>query len=243
MLPWRVWIVEDDRRVLDHLVAQVQSSPRLHVLATHTTRTQALQWLAQSVQGPDALLCDLGLPDGSGLEVIRAACAAWPRCDAMVVSTFGDDTSVLASIAAGAVGYILKDARQQDVVQAIVDMKAGAAPMSPMIARGVLARLRLQAAPASPRQTPSGVGLSEQELLVLQFIARGYSYAEIAQRQRVSIHTVQSHIKNLYRKLSVHSRGAAVFEGQRLGLIPWGEGGQDGQGGQGVVGDGGAAAD
>jgi DNA-binding NarL/FixJ family response regulator len=226
MLPWRVWIVEDDERQLDHLVGVVQSSASLHVLATHATRAQALQWLAQSVQGPDALLCDLGLPDGSGLDVIRAACAAWPGCDAMVVSTFGDDTSVLASIVAGAVGYILKDASQQDVVQAIVDMKAGAAPMSPMIARGVLARLRTQAAPLVPVANrdarsahPNTAALSEQELVVLHLIARGYSYAEIAQRQRVTMHTVQSHIKNLYRKLSVHSRGEAVFEGHRLGLI------------------------
>lgn len=221
MLPWRVWIVEDDRRVLDHLVEQVQTSPRLHVLATHTTRGQALQWLAQSVRGPDVLLCDLGLPDGSGLEVIRAVGATWPACDVMVVSTFGDDVSVLSSIEAGAVGYILKDAGAHDVVQSILDMKAGAAPMSPMIARGVLTRLRRLGAAQEPARTldkPSP-GLSEQELQVLHRIARGYSYAEIALSLKVSIHTVQSHIKNLYRKLSVHSRGAAVFEGQRLGLI------------------------
>jgi DNA-binding NarL/FixJ family response regulator len=235
MLPWRVWIVEDDERQLDHLVGVVQSSASLHVLATHTTRAQALQWLAQSVQGPDALLCDLGLPDGSGLDVIRATCAAWPGCDAMVVSTFGDESSVLSSIAVGAVGYILKDASQQDLVQAIMDMKAGAAPMSPMIARGVLARLRVQASPQvqnvpnTSTQRLSLIGLSENETVVLELIARGYSYAEIAQRRQVTMHTVQSHIKNLYRKLSVHSRGEAVFEAQRLGLISI-EGGRFGAG-------------
>ncbi len=104
-------------------------------------------------------------------------------------------------------------------------MKAGASPISPMIARRVLAKYRAAAArPAVVAQTvptPEDASLlSGREQQVLELIARGFSYAEIARLQGVSVHTVQTHIKNLYSKLAVHSKNEAVFEATRLGLLP-----------------------
>jgi DNA-binding NarL/FixJ family response regulator len=137
-------------------------------------------------------------------------------------------------------GYIHKDATPEDIAQIILDMRAGASPISPMIARRVLSKYRADQAnlanvapirfytgaaeltvPVTDAAgiTPERQLLSAREQEVLSYIARGFSYAEIARLQSLSVHTVQSHIKNLYAKLSVHSRSEAVFEATRMGLI------------------------
>lgn len=225
---YSVWIVDDDSDVLFHLSERIRSHPELLLRAVHMSRKSALEWLDHESAAVDALLCDLGLPDGPGQDVIRAATQKWPHCDAMVISMFGDEVSVLSSVAAGAVGYILKDAAWEDVSESILAMKAGGAPMSPMIARGVLSKLRDLPKSSSERpevsfqhsDDPAGEpSLSAKEREVLDLIARGFTYSEIAQLLRVSIHTVQSHIKNLYRKMAVHSRSEAVFEAQRSGIL------------------------
>lgn len=202
---------------------------------------EALAWLDNDANMVDVLLTDLGLPDGSGLEVIRHATRLHPRCEPLVISLFGDEDNVLASIEAGALGYIHKDSAPDDIAQTILEMKAGASPISPMIARKVLAKyassrprppeaggvtaaavpLPVAADPAETRKPGSEQTLlSPREHEVLMLISRGFSYAEIARLQTVSVHTVQTHIKNLYSKLSVHSKNEAVFEASRLGLLP-----------------------
>ena len=173
----------------------------------------------------------MGLPDGSGLDVIRHARLRHPQCEALVISMFGDEDNVLASIEAGALGYIHKDATPDDIAQTILDMKAGASPISPMIARRVLARflvlqsgrdgLTKEPLPAlQPLAMDAKRFLSAREQAVLGLIARGFSYNEIARLQSVSVHTVQTHIKSLYSKLAVHSKSEAVYEATRMGLLP-----------------------
>ncbi|QNK71257.1 response regulator [Variovorax sp. PAMC26660] len=229
---WGVLVVEDDSRARAFFEASVQRSPRLFWLGSAGTVQEALAWLAHTVTIPDVLLVDLGMPDGTGLDVIRDAVARFPGCEPLVVSVFGDEENVLASIEAGAVGYIHKDAAPEDIAQTIVEMKAGASPISPMIARRVLAKYRsLQSAAmpggaAAPGVAPEVAAgetdrglLSAREHEVLTLIARGFSYAEIARLKGLSVHTVQTHIKNLYGKLAVHSKSEAVFEATRLGLL------------------------
>lgn len=221
--PFRVLVVEDDAQARGFFEQSVRASPSLRWMAGLGTVREALAWLAASAEAPDVLLVDLGLPDGSGLEVIRAAVARFPQCEPLVVSVFGDEDNVLASIEAGAVGYLHKDAPPEDIAQTILDMKAGASPISPMIARRVLAKYRAlhSAAVALPAvqavDVPTLLSAREQEVLAL--IARGFSYAEIARLKSLSVHTVQTHIKNLYGKLAVHSKNEAVFEATRLGLL------------------------
>jgi DNA-binding NarL/FixJ family response regulator len=226
--PFQVLVVEDDVRARGFFEQSVRTSDRLRWMAGLGTVREALEWLAVSVDAPDVLLADLGLPDGSGLEVIGATVARFPLCEPLVISVFGDEDNVLASIEAGAVGYLHKDAPPEDIAQTILDMKAGASPISPMIARRVLAKYRLLhsaasagaavAPPAVPRaDAPALLSAREQEVLTL--IARGFSYAEIARLKSLSVHTVQTHIKNLYGKLAVHSKNEAVFEATRLGLL------------------------
>ncbi|MEO6319538.1 MAG: LuxR C-terminal-related transcriptional regulator [Polaromonas sp.] len=132
-------------------------------------------------------------------------------------------------------GYIHNDAAPDDIAHTILEMKAGASPISPMIARRVLCKYHVlhsnQAIPPMKRAEAAihdGANLGDKHLLsgreqqVLELISRGFSYAEIARLKAVSVHTVQTHIKNFYSKLAVHSRSEAVFEATRMGLLPKG---------------------
>ena len=223
---WRVFIVEDDPDMREFFESGVARSEHLCVAASAGTLAQALA-LLDEVDPPDVLLTDLQLPDGSGLEIIRAVRQRFPACESLVISMFGDEENVLAAIEAGALGYIHKDAAPDDIAQTILDMKAGASPISPMVARRVLAKyVSLQATRAGQAEPQPQVAVDERPTLsrreqeVLELIARGFSYLEIARLQGVSVHTVQTHIKNLYGKLAVHSKVEAVFEATRMGLLP-----------------------
>ncbi|HQS31245.1 MAG: DNA-binding response regulator [Polaromonas sp. 39-63-203] len=230
---WRVLIVEDDPQMRDFFAASVLRSDQLTLLASVGTVAEACAWLDDPAHGVEVLLTDLGLPDGSGLEVIRYARLRHPECEPLVISMFGDEDNVLTSIEAGALGYIHKDAAPDDIAHTIVEMKKGASPISPMIARRVLSKYRIlqsnqpkallnRAEPATKAVATSGEKnlLSGREQEVLELIARGFSYAEIARLKAVTVHTVQTHIKNLYSKLAVHSKSEAVFEATRMGLLP-----------------------
>ncbi|SOZ39448.1 response regulator [Cupriavidus neocaledonicus] len=216
----RVLIVEDDPPALRRLVQAVDlHAADAAVAGCASTVAEALAWLAQ--HEPDVLLCDLGLPDGSGIDVIRNARVRYPACDCMVVTVFGDDQHVLASIEAGAIGYLLKDETTDRIAASIGELRAGGSPMSPLIARQVVNRLRGAPPEAAARDAaaPGAVVLSVRENEILDLISRGYTYAETARYLGLSVHTVQSHIKNIYGKLAVRSRGEAVFEAAKLGLL------------------------
>lgn len=230
---WRVLIVEDDPETMDFFAASVIESDQLALMGCACNVAQAKRLLSDKEHRVDVVLTDLGLPDGSGLEVIRFAIAQHPECEALVISMFGDEDNVLASIEAGALGYIHKDATPDDIARTIVEMKHGASPISPMIARKVLRQYRHAKTPVSGEPVSSrgeqledkqvkhdgAPALSPREQSVLDLVARGFSYVEIARLQGVSVHTVQTHIKNLYAKLSVHSKNEAVYEAGRLGLL------------------------
>lgn len=219
---WQVLVVEDDTQMREFFASSVSRALQLQMAAAVGSVAEAKAWLDDTSHRVDVLLTDLGLPDGSGLEVIRHATHLHPACEPLVISMFGDEDNVLASIEAGALGYIHKDSAPDDIAQTILEMLGGASPISPMIARKVLSKYAgsRAAAPAStPEPMASSTLLSPREQDVLSLISRGFSYAEIARLQSVTIHTVQTHIKNLYAKLSVHSKSEAVFEATRLGLL------------------------
>ena len=229
---WRVLIVEDDQKMREFFTASVSRNDALQLAASVGTVAKAMAWLTANSDKFDVLLTDLGLPDGSGLEVIAHAKALNPACEPLVISMFGDESNVLASIEAGALGYIHKDSSPEDISKTILDMCAGASPISPMIARRVLDKYRTvqstsHAEPVKPasKAIEDIHALSRHDLLtrreqdVLALIARGFSYAEVARLQAMSLGTVQTHIKNLYLKLAVHSKNEAVFEATRMGFL------------------------
>jgi len=232
MPEWRVLIVEDDVPTRDFFADSVSGCEQLHLVAGVGTFEEARALIEDKDQVIDILLTDLALPDGNGLDLIRLAGRLRPSCEALVISMFGDEDSVLSSVEAGALGYIQKDFTPDNIAHTILEMKDGASPISPMIARRVLAKYRalhlVDQAPAAtavrglddtPVGGPGRALLSVREQEVLELIARGFSYAEISKLKSVSVHTVQSHIKNLYTKLAVHSKSEAVYEATRLGLL------------------------
>jgi len=222
---WRVLVVEDDPKMRDFFAQSVSRCPELALVASASTVAEAKNWLNLHMNSVDVLLVDLGLPDGSGLDVIRHTAGTSPSCESLVISMFGDEDNVLASIEAGALGYIHKDSAPADIAQTILEMKNGASPISPMIARKVLTKYASSRLPSTAMSRNNNVAdqpcvvLSAREQEVLMDISLGYSYAEIARQKLVSVHTVQSHVKNLYAKLSVHSKLAAINEARRLGLL------------------------
>jgi len=199
----RVMIVEDDQATRERFSKAIAGDLRTTLAAAVGTGREAIARL--SALRPDVLLVDLGLPDVHGTEVIRYAAREVPQCDIMVITMFGDERNVLASVEAGAVGYVLKDCVDPDLVAQVVALRDGSAPMSPGIARMVLKRLR--AAHDAPEPA---TGITPRETEVLRLLARGYSYAETAEHLGITRHTVCSHIKNSYRKLAVRTAAEAV---------------------------------
>lgn len=215
-VPIAVATVEDDAVLSERYRELIASAGDMRLEWTASGVEQALRLLETSA--PDVLLADLGLPDGNGLEVIRRAKACRPDCEVMVVSVFGDEEHVVAAIAAGASGYVLKDALADSFLGTIRELRAGGSPISPSIARIILNRARAPGAPPQPGM-PSECDLAEREGQILSLVAKGFNFQEIARLLDISNNTVKTHIYRIYRKLSVHSRGEAVFEAKRLGLL------------------------
>ena len=226
-MPASVLIVEDEPEFLRRFSDAVLADPELRLLAAVSTGTAA-QALLEAAP-PDVMLVDLGLPDMNGVDLIRLAAQRCPACDVLVVTMFGDDGHVLASIEAGATGYLLKDAGRERIAEAIHELRAGGSPISPGIARRVLMRFRIAPAPAEPPPTPAGrhdpapaaeaSPLSERETEILRLVAKGFSFDTVGELLGISPHTVVAHVKKIYRKLAVHSRGEAVYEASQMGLL------------------------
>ena len=210
---YSVLIVEDNPVTRKVLTQVVENEAKLKFLGSASSYGEALESLASK---PDILLVDIGLPDGSGIDLIRLAKEQLPETEIMVISSFGDEDHVVDAIEAGATGYILKDKSLAQVGSHILSLMKGDSPISPGIARYLLRRFQ-----AEPQQSPDHPvpNLTEREQNVLTLIAKGCSRAEAAETLGMSQHTVTTHIKHIYRKLSVHSRTEAVFEAYQMGLI------------------------
>lgn len=212
----KVMIVEDDPSFLNRFCKIATSCPEFELFAAVREGASALDLLARGA--PDVLLVDLGLPDMSGIEIIRETSQRYPDTDIMVVTVFGDEEHVLASIEAGATGYLLKDSLPDELIDSIKQLRAGGSPISPVIARQLLKKLRPPgiALPAPAQDRPE---LSTRESEILALIAKGFSFVEIAKLLEISPNTVTTYVKKIYQKLAVHSRGEAVYEASKMGLL------------------------
>lgn len=223
--PIRVAIVEDDMDFLQALMQTVHEEPDLQLAGTASTRAAGLDLL----QGPaaDILIVDLGLPDGSGIDVIRAAATQWPDCGTMVSTTFGDEAHVIRSIEAGAAGYLLKHREPARLAAEIRSLHSGGSPISPLIARHVLTRFWQAKAPAAPASSAPRseegeaklTSLSAREQEVLELITKGFTADEIAQLMQVSRYTVLTFVRRIYKKLNVRSKAEAIYEAHAQGLL------------------------
>ncbi|OYO27925.1 response regulator transcription factor [Janthinobacterium sp. PC23-8] len=212
-----VSIVEDDVAFQHALGEALRDAPDMQLRSEVSSRAEGIKMLQQ--EPSDILLVDLGLPDGSGIDVIRAATQRWPQCNIMVSTAFGDELHVMQSLEAGATGYLLKDSTPHSIVSEIRSLHQGGSPISPLVARQILMRFRQQNTPAADLQAKSRPVLSTREQQVLDYITKGFTSDEIAVLMSVSRHTVRTFIRRVYTKLAVRSKTEAIHEAFQQGLL------------------------
>jgi DNA-binding NarL/FixJ family response regulator len=204
-------LVEDDLRVRDVVRALLADSPAHSLVAEARNVKEAIacgQRLA-----PEAIVLDLGLPDGHGTDVLRALRAAGQSPLALVLTVLDDEASVFNALRAGAVGYLLKDDVVTRLVPSLDDLSRGGSPMSPSIARRVITSFR------DPLPADDAPPLTPRERDVVELLAHGSTYDEIGVALGVSTNTIRTYIRSIYEKLHACSKTEAVREAMRRGVI------------------------
>jgi len=206
----RLLVVEDDPLLRENLALLLGGEPGINVVAACASAEEALQRLPAAAA--DVLLSDLGLPGLGGVDLIRRAKALQPALEIVVLTVSEDRDAVFAALKAGASGYLVKGATPRELVEAIAELRAGGAPMSPKIARLVIRDFQDAGAADEGLLTP-------KEKSVLAAIAEGLSYKQIAAGQHISPHTVHSHVKRVYEKLHATDKRDALVKARRKGLL------------------------
>jgi DNA-binding NarL/FixJ family response regulator len=210
--PITVAIVEDQPALREGLALLIGGTRGFACTGSYGTMEEGLRGLEQSA--PDVLLCDIGLPGMSGIEGVRRATARAPKLHILMLTVYADNEHVFEAICAGAHGYLLKDTPPERLVEALRELAAGGAPMSPEIARKVVTMFQRTAPPRD-----AGHRLTPRELELLQALAEGHSYKTAARALDLSIDTVRFHVRNVYEKLHVHSKSEAVILALKRGLV------------------------
>lgn len=224
----RIFVTEDDPVVRHAICANLGAQANFSVIGQAGSLREARDRLfASDLPAPDVVLVDLGLPDGSGLDLIQTITSAMPGTRVLVFTVFGDRQTISDALSAGADGFILKDSASEDLAQAIGVALDGGAPISPRAAAQLLRFFRKGEAATAVQPTalapatgePEDYGLTMRERDTLETLARGFTQREAADIMGISSHTVASHVKAIYQKMAVNSRSEAVFEAIQSGLI------------------------
>ncbi|MFL6233994.1 MAG: response regulator [Thermoanaerobaculia bacterium] len=208
----RVAIVEDDRIAREGLRMLVDGTPGYRCDAAFGSLEAALA--ARGGEPPDVVLLDIKLPGRPGSEGVGALRERWPRAAVLMLTAFTDEDKVFESLCNGAVGYLLKSTPPARILEAVREARDGGAPMSPEIARKVVELFRRHPPPVALDEA-----LTPQEVHLLRLVAEGCSYQAAADQLRISINTVRNYIRNIYEKLQVHTKSAAVSKAMRAGLL------------------------
>jgi DNA-binding NarL/FixJ family response regulator len=210
-----ILVVEDDEQTREYIAATLAADGSVERVDKAPTFVDGLAHILAG--GPDVMLVDLGLPDGSGIDLIRLAREKSPKTLSMVITALGDEASIFAALEAGALGYLLKSEGPDDLRLAVAQLLEGGAPISPGIASQLLRRFT--AAIDSPNVRESNPGLTGREREALEVIVKGSTYQEVAEAMSITRHTATSHIRSIYRKLEVRSRSEAVYEAISQGIV------------------------
>jgi DNA-binding NarL/FixJ family response regulator len=201
--PIKVSLIEDDDWIRDNLAAQIAKREGFACVRCYSSGEQALSEILKDV--PDVLLVDINLPKMNGIECVRKLKSLIPDVLILMLTAYEDSDKIFKSLVAGASGYLLKRTPQDEIIQAIADVHRGSSPMTGHIARKVVQYFHQRGAAENEIEK-----LSNREREVLDRLAEGVPYKEIADNLSLSIDTVRMHIKGIYSKLHVHSRGEAV---------------------------------
>lgn len=199
----KVSIIEDDDWIRENLAGQIRRADGFVFTSSYPDGESALQRITKD--GPDVVLMDINLPKMNGIECVRKVKALVPSVQILMLTVYEDSEKIFDSLLAGASGYLLKRTPQAEIMAAIVDVHRGNSPMSGHIARKVVQYFNVRGSADKEIEK-----LSKREREVLDHLAQGIPYKEIADVLALSIDTVRMHIKGIYGKLHVHSRGEAV---------------------------------
>ncbi len=227
----KVLVVEDQPKILKNQLKLLEKFPELEIVGSAMSGEAALDEVEANI--PDVILCDLGLPQMSGIDVTRQVKAKHPEVEILIFTIFDEEEKVLEAIKAGASGYLLKGAEAERVVESIKDVHSGGSVIQPNLARSLLRHFRMpeegpapaEPPPATSAPAPKGLQvevhrpLTNRELEVLQIIAKGLSNNEAAGVLGLSKATIRTHLEHIYQKLDVTNRVEAVTEGMRQGII------------------------
>jgi DNA-binding NarL/FixJ family response regulator len=207
----RVAIIEDNARFREELAALIASAKDLELAASAGSAEEALVKIP--ALAPNVVVMDINLPGASGIECTAKLRELLPDAQILMLTVYEDTDSIFRALQAGATGYLLKRAHPRDILNAIREVREGGAPMSSHIARKVVESFSRPAAvaPADPEME----SLTPREREILDLLAEGFLYKEIADKLSVSYSTVQTHVERIYRKLQVHSRSQAVARAHR----------------------------
>lgn len=199
----KVAIVEDDNEMREGLESFVKFHPDLECISAFSSAEEAMAKISSSI--PDIVLMDINLPGISGIECVKQLKPLFPQIQFMMCTVYEDNENVFDSLCAGATGYLLKNSPPGRITDAIIDLYHGGSPMSSTIARKVIKAFQPVA-----DQNPEVENLTKREKELLDLLAKGYRYKEIAEKLFISFETVRTHIHHIYEKLHVQSRTEAV---------------------------------
>lgn len=207
-----VVIVEDQRDLREGLTALIGGFSGFRCVGAYATMEEALREMARTA--PAIVMTDLGLPGMSGIDGIREMRRRYPSILPVVLSVHDDDGRIFDALCAGAAGYLLKTTPPAVLLESLQQVVSGGSPISPEIAKRTIALFRQIRPPRG-----SDHALTPHETRLLQFLADGHNYRTAAERLRVSVSTISFHMRNIYRKLEVHSKAEAVSKAIRQGII------------------------
>jgi DNA-binding NarL/FixJ family response regulator len=208
----RVAIIEDRREIREGLATIINGTPGFRCTGAFRSMEEALDGIREQV--PDIVLNDIGLPGMSGIEGIRLLKERHPDLLVLMLTIYDDDERIFDALCAGASGYLLKNTQPARLLDSLREAAAGGAPMSPEVARRVIAIFREFRQPANTTSE-----LTAHEVRLLRLFVEGHNYKTAAAELGVTVHTISFHLRSIYDKLQVHSKSAAVAKALRNRLV------------------------
>ena len=203
----RVSIIEDDAALRKAILERIAGDRRFDIVSDYASAEAAIKQLPQDQ--PDVVLSDINLPGMSGIDCVRKLKPQMPETQFVMLTVYEDSERIFQALSAGATGYLVKRASRNELLDSIINVHRGESPMSSGIARKIVASFQR----TEPAETDK---LSPREKQVIELLAQGFLYKEIADQLQLSIPTVNGYIRSIYDKLQVHSRSQAVAKFLRI---------------------------